>query len=249
MKRRTIKEIQEWFKTYGFGGGTLIAFLAVLAIIYRLLFVSLPPDLRKLPPPEQQKQIAEIIKGGDISQCERAKGVLINGANYKSVCKNNIAAELAVSRLDSSFCAQISDSTGLALRQCQEAVLLGQMRKEKDIEVCDRAVDQEMAKNCQSFYWQEQASAGRSVKACSSLPTAADQQNCRDRSLLSLLAQQQSVKCTELSKPLRPDCLAFKKIMASGQSNISACNNISIDELAMACRLGIGIKSQTTGNQ
>ena len=200
--------------------------------------------LRALPPQAQQEAVAKIIQSGKLEDCAIAKGVIIDGADYELVCRDNIASELALSSLDLSFCNQISDRADSSQRQCQEAVLLGLMRKEKDIKVCDRGLDQEMIKICQSLYWQEQAVVSRGPQPCENLSTPKEQEYCRDRSLLSLLTQKQKVHCTEFSKPLQADCLTFQKIIAAKQSSISSCNAITVDELAMACRRLVGAKTK-----
>ena len=207
--------------------------------------VSSDLDLRTLPPKTQQNAVARIIKGGNLDDCAAAAGVNIQGVDYEQICRDNVAAELALSHLDISYCEKISGDPSGARRQCVERVVLAKMRKDNDLKACDLATNEEMANLCRSWYWQEQSAISSDIKKCDAITQPAEHTACRDRFLFeALIKDYGAVNCADFSESLQRDCRVYKEIVGSGTHNISACNDITIDELALNCRGKVEIKPE-----
>src|SRR3989338_6403955 len=76
-------------------------FIIVLGITTYILWSSVnfrrPVDPRIIKQAQQQR-VADIIKSGDLDGCVAAQGLIIDGVNQETVCRNNIAYKLAIAK-------------------------------------------------------------------------------------------------------------------------------------------------------
>ena len=205
-----------------------------LVIIFALgLILVLQPA--ELSPEEQQALVAEIIKTGQIERCAEAKGFIVDGIDYQTVCRNNIAFNLALSRLDLSSCSLLDDKL-MSIEDCQQQVLLTKLAQENDLAVCDQAPTQALASSCQNAYWFQQAFEKQDISLCDKLTDSLAQTDCRDSNLIEqLILMPDDVSCNQFSEFLlfQNDCINFKEAL---EGDISGCDLIKDIRLQNTCR-------------
>ena len=67
--------------------------------------------------------MANLIKTNDLSQCDKARGIVIQGIDYEVVCRNNVAFSLATLNLDITECQKLDDAL-FPIIDCERAVRL-----------------------------------------------------------------------------------------------------------------------------
>src|SRR3989338_2475215 len=126
------------------------------------------PDIRSLPPVEQQKRVAEIIATGDLNKCKEAEGVMINGYDYGIVCNDNVVENLAMERLDTSFCDKLADNSSDWVAACKKEVTLKKLQQTNDLQVCQTA-SSDFKAECEALYWSRQALDLKESKPCENI--------------------------------------------------------------------------------
>ena len=193
------------------------------------------PDIRSLPPVEQQKRVAEIIKEGDIKECGAVRGIIIGGSDYYEVCRNNIAMNSASETLDVSLCDQVIDGQTGSIEDCKTEVTVKKLQQQNDIKVCDNA-PLDFLQSCRALYWTNQALGIKDVRLCDNISDQKMKRGCRDHFFVEqLILDPQEVKCSQLSKDLQSDCAIFALAVTSSNKGEQYCGMLETQKLSQAC--------------
>lgn len=188
-------------------------------------------DLAALGPTAQRQLVSTIIDVGDLAQCDRATGVVLGGTDYRTVCRNNIFYERAITNLDLDACRHL-DGQLMNTQDCQRQVVLLRIEQGWDLASCDDAADSDLKTLCQDTYWHTAAVQGEDPNLCGELSTKESQAACRDEALIArLIVAPGEVRCPELSAPFVEDCQTFKR----AQSGAASCGAIVLSRLQAAC--------------
>jgi hypothetical protein len=156
--------------------------------------------------------VAAIIKSGDLAACDSANRIL-DGVNYRTVCRNNIFWNEAQSNLDFTACEGLDDRL-MSVKDCETSVMVGLLRKEKSLSVCNTVPDALKAA-CPSAYWSLAAVDQDNVTLCRNLPSSTEP-NCERNFLISLSAAGASssiaLPCADFTEArLRSECGALQE--------------------------------------
>src|SRR3989338_5599179 len=110
---------------------TPLLFVILFALIVLVVYVIQPPE--KLT---TQELVARIVASGRISQCAQVHGVIIDGIDYETVCRNNIAYQRALKTLDPEYCKGLDDRL-ISIEQCEAGILLEKINAGAALETCN----------------------------------------------------------------------------------------------------------------
>lgn len=222
-----------------------VAALAVVAEIFTRT-PAVPPVQAPSPPnqpivsPEQkadqekEQKVAGLIKTEDLARCAEVKGTVIGGADYETVCRNNIALSIAMKKLDKSYCQKLDDKL-FKIGDCEQQVLFGKLAQQKSIIVCDEATTVEMKTSCVAVYWLDQAVAKWDIKLCGNVPGDQEKTNCQNNYSLALLIRDPGkISCDTMPSQLQGDCKTFKETVKNQDTR--ACQLIRNLALQAACQ-------------
>lgn len=138
-----------------------------------------------------KQNVADIIKSENLSQCDG-----IEDAQYRKVCINNIAQNLAQKNLDVTYCDKL-DNENFSVSDCKEAVIDELSIKNKDISICDKLAD---LSGCRRQYWQIIALKYDNVSLCDQAQDDEQKNLCRNNYVLQKFF---------LNDPKKTDCSQF----------------------------------------
>ncbi len=188
---------------------------------------------------EKQAKVAELIKTGKLEECAKAKRIVIQGVDYETVCRNNVALNLALDRLDPSFCDKL-DGNLLSIASCKNRVWAAKFANVKELAQCDEAPTGELKSTCQVLYWLNGAVQHDDVTLCDHLTESQTKTECRNSFFLNRLASNpREARCENFSAPLKQDCETLEKALSTPK-NSQGCLRIRDVRLQSFCRQRFG---------
>ena len=79
------------------------------------------------------QEVSKIVAKGDFDACNK-----INNEEYKIICKNNVALELASKELDAKWCLELDDER-IGREDCVSSIILQKAVEQDDIDICREA--------------------------------------------------------------------------------------------------------------
>src|SRR3989344_3655298 len=221
-----------WPKIFAIGTAVvLLASVAYWAVVYR---VGSPEEKRL----SEQERVAAIIQEGDPARCAEARGFVIGGVDYETVCKNNIAQQKALSSFDLTACDNVD---GVLVRSdiCKMEAITAALKKNHSLGICQNITDKAMKNFCTSSYWSDEAVAQKNPALCQN---AAQERRapCEAAVLVDDAALQGArLGCARYSGEAKKACSAFlSAAYGEGKTEnqrLEACALIFIPELSSMC--------------
>ncbi len=173
--------------------------------------------------PSQEKAVADIIQKGNANDCAQAAGVNIEGTNYETVCKNNIALRQAQATLDLSKCDNL-DGNLMSPDLCKQDIIYKKIVKDPNSALCDSLGSQGLHDFCYGVYWTEGAIAKNDIAMCNEYKDQARVVRCKDEFFMDqLVFQGKQISCNAFSKIIQPGCAAYQKIKHVSPIDVNAC--------------------------
>lgn len=197
----------------------LSVFIILSAVFLYFKLIGKTPENLPLNTPdalaEQKRQdketiekIASFIKTNDIAQCDSVERV-IDGTNYKTVCRNNIFSKRAVENLDFAACGNL-DNVLRSISDCKKIVLGLLIEKEGVLSACEK-VPPDMESFCPDVYWNFAARGKMDPRLCANISSAAGILNCQNNILSISITENKTVDCSLFTEDsVKTDCLAYK---------------------------------------
>ena len=191
---------------------------------------------------EQETLISGIIRGGNIAACDGINYKSANGADYRTICRNNIALNTALDKGAPENCAQVDDKM-ISRRDCELEAATKSFEAGGDESVCKKLSTTPTQEDCSRGYWITKGIRDNSAKSCDGAPNESEQNSCRDQFLLSELINVSStspkISCGAfVNSNFRQDCDKFQRAMTLQNSvaRKSACGLIADIGLRLACQ-------------
>lgn len=210
----------------------IFGIIVIVVIVIAAIAAILHPKEGSPAPSGQAVQAAAqaIIQSGDVSQCASVNAV-VDGANYETVCKNNIAWNDAVTNLDINACNGL-DNRLMSIANCQNAVIAGLINKDKTLATCDQFTGT-LKDSCVTAYWVSVATSGQDPSLCGNIVSSSSRASldCEYDVLISSVSNGTST----------PSCSLFAGIVKTDCANIAkgACAAIRNVTFQQICRTRI----------
>ncbi len=202
--------------------------IALLGGAYFLFFYK-----RELNNEEKKELVARIIQKGNIDACARAKEIVLDGVNYETVCRNNVAYQLAFKTLDPKYCKDL-DNKLVSIEQCEAEILLKKINTGADIAVCSGASVQGAQTYCRGIYWFREAIQKGNEALCDTIEDVGSRAPCHERvAIEGLIKNPSGTDCSRFSGSLARDCENFKSTLKSGSQN--SCTLIGNERIRSEC--------------
>src|SRR3989338_8744446 len=149
---------------------------ALVVIAGAAIYFAWPPatPVLRTPPPSLSAEAA---------QATVDRLVIVDGADYEAICRNNIASNKALASLEPKECAKLDDR--LMLRaDCERQVVMKALRQGKDVSVCSTVASVTVKSECETRYWSSVADKEKSSASCDKLSPGTEQASCRNNYLL-----------------------------------------------------------------
>ena len=172
----------------------------------------------------QQEMVAGIIAKGNIDQCAEARGIIIEGVDYETVCKNNIHIDRAYENNDLSACEKL-DNNLIQVDLCKQRVIVQAIMSGTNKDICEANLSDPLKLLCLETYWTEQAVARDDIALCNQLPESHQNARCKDNVLIEeLVFKKKPTSCDAFSKSLQSGCELFKKNVSHAPTNSTDCS-------------------------
>lgn len=191
----------------------VISFSLIAAVLIYSFFASPSlPVISPMPTPpgltnqEVMDKTASLIKAGDINACDSVDK-MVNGVNYRTVCRDNILEEQAKKNLDFSACDKTSNSSAVK-DACKRNIIGLILKKEGKISACG-SVPEEFIQTCKNIYWSNLALEQKNPKPCDNLLPAAAVYSCQSNLMDYLFKRGDKVDCSIFTdKKVKLECMA-----------------------------------------
>jgi hypothetical protein len=197
----------------------IIAILAVIIIGGWLLFSNKTQPLTVEQELSLQEQAGAIIDTGDIKACDQ-----IDNDMYKSVCRNNIALELAQKNLDISQCKSIENET--TRESCISEIASKNAIQNKSVEECLSIKNEVSRSQCtEQYYMNIGANKSEGNNRCDDIADAAGKTLCQDTATLysGFSSNPKNFDCSKFkSEDSVSDCNAYQQVTANQPGPVSA---------------------------
>src|SRR3989344_2976278 len=127
---------------------------------------------------QQENMVADIVKQGNIGNCVRAKGIVINGIDYEKVCEYNVALDQAQKHSDLSSCDKVGEYDPASKMPCQLNIILTNVSL-SDQDVCVTLSDSQLKSYCYVAYWREEGLCKSDIYICHKIDSPEGIANCR----------------------------------------------------------------------
>lgn len=97
-----------------------------------------------------ESRSAQAIKNNDIDACNQLDQV-VDGVNYKTVCRNNIALNTALANGDVSQC-KLVDGLLVSVADCEFQTIRAKALKKESIAICDEATVLKSREQCRAEF-------------------------------------------------------------------------------------------------
>ncbi len=179
----------------------VVVIIAALVFWFSIKKRSSPPNTSLL-----ETTTANIIKSGDASKCASVNQ-MVDGVNYETVCKNNIAQNKAVANLDISACNDLDDKL-MSVAGCQSEIIAMLAAKATSVSFCDQWSGAQ-GDGCRINFWTDAAMKRGNASPCSNLPASSTQvAACETDFLMFTMAA---------APTSTPDCTTFTTTAAKQQ--------------------------------
>ncbi|MEK7193272.1 MAG: hypothetical protein AAB652_00610 [Patescibacteria group bacterium] len=180
-----------------------------------------------------EEKVSVIREKGTMEDCALVRGVMVNGTDYETVCRNNVAYQLALKTLDPKYCKGL-DNKLVSVEQCESEILLKKINTGADIAVCGGASVQGAEIYCRDVYRLREAIQKGDEALCDTIEDIGSRAPCRERVAIEGLVKNPSgADCSRFSGSLTRDCRNFKNALNGGDRN--ACTIITNDRLRSEC--------------
>lgn len=194
----------------------LLAFSAIFVLVFREL-KNKPLSPPKTPSDQKIMEEASLaIRAGDLKSCDSLDQI-VDGVNYRTVCRNNIFSDLAEKNLDFKSCQEL-DNKLMMVEDCQRNVMALMIQKEKNLSVCDNAdMPEKYKQSCPDIYWGLTAIEQNNPALCSKITVESGDFSCEQfifqKAVFSEQGGQTNVIDCSLFKnsSVKNDCLNYKK--------------------------------------
>lgn len=179
---------------------TSVAFAAIIFIIavVALYFFYFRQNI---PIPEQ---VAKVVSTGDIEQCKKFDGKIVNSNDYGMVCQNNIFLQAAFKQLDFSACDKLM--TGYSPDDCKKTVIEKLIALKASVDVC-AALAEDLKSFCQNRFIAVGAEDAKIMATCDGISDPATKSQCQGNVLLNILkADGQKTNCSLFDGDIKSQC-------------------------------------------
>lgn len=175
----------------------------------------------------QQEMVAGIIATGDLDQCAKAQGIIIEGVDYETVCRNNIHLNQARTVLNVSTCDKL-ENNAYAKDLCKQQIIFQSIVQGRNKDICNNSLPDQLRAFCLETYWTEQAVARDDIALCAKSGIDASVTRCMDNVLIEdLVFKKKPISCDMFSKSMQPGCELFKKDIALNATKLADCSAIT----------------------
>ncbi|KKU49290.1 hypothetical protein A3H10_01740 [Candidatus Uhrbacteria bacterium RIFCSPLOWO2_12_FULL_46_10] len=226
------------------------AFIAIAAgaltvILIAVVYLVLPGWRRVLSPLEpltkearemKQQAVAETITGGDLAACDAYANLVIDGANYRIVCRNNIALNLAMQNLDPAYCQQL-DGVLMNRLDCTEKVFNAVASNASEISACNSLQQNDLVDRCKNLFLIKEARRRGDPLVCSVITNEPNRTVCRDEAfLVEFGLNLKDFNCSLFSPDFEYDCNTVRHMLASVPlREASTCEDLKTISMRQVC--------------
>ena len=236
----SIGEIKIKAGRYVILGGVIITIILIFGLFWFLVIKPqyTPPQFKLvnsgLSAKTRQYAVEKIIQSGNFEECRAAEGLVMDGVDYSVVCRNNIASQQALTKLDMTYCDQLDDKL-MSRESCRLQVIVEKVRQGASEQSC-RDLASPYDKLCHNEYLGQQAIIKSDVSFCERLEDARAREVCRNNVFVGkLLADPAKVSCDDFPASLYDDCKFYKDVAAGAEKNSRRCTIIDDPRVQTAC--------------
>lgn len=188
----------------------IVAGIAAAAYFYKFKKQEVAP-VKTETQTSTAEQVAAIVDKGDFSACD-----LIQDADYKIVCKNNIAENLADKNLDTSWCLKLDDKN-FSRENCIQSVVFGKAKKQGDPNTCNEAGAlgyKDDVDKCLTGFWTDKASKESNKELCNNIIQEAGKTNCLNQvAIANFFKDPEGSDCSKLAEVgiTQSDCKSYQE--------------------------------------
>lgn len=128
---------------------------------------------------ETARNVSQIVKDGNFNDCNS-----IQDAQYKIICINNIARNLANKELDPRWCLEL-DNEMMLQKDCISKIVYAKTMKEESVDACNLLIqygyNETDITECQFSFWFNLALVKKDIEVCNNFKVAEDISACKDR--------------------------------------------------------------------
>lgn len=219
-------------------GALTVILLAVVYLVWPSWQRTLLPigPLTKEARETKQQAVAATIAKGDLSACDAYANLVIDGANYRTVCRNNIAMNLAMQNLDPAYCQQL-DGMLMNKLDCMEKVFNVIVGNASEISACNSFQQNALVERCKNLFLIKEAKRRGDPLVCSTIADESKRITCRDEAfLVEFGLNSKDFNCSLFSSDLEYDCTAFRRMLAPTSSERPlACEDLKTISMQEIC--------------
>lgn len=211
-------------------------FAAAAAYVFWPYIMNFNKGAEKVLTPEEQQQfVADLIKTGDLNQCQKAQGMVINGTDYFQVCLNNIDLNLAQEKGDLSYCDQLQgndwDKTLCKRDTITKKISSGEGN------FCPSLTDPGLKNFCTDAYWSRDALANETIASCDKVIDSVLKFDCQDAvHTVQLVSNTKGFSCKIFhASSLGSDCDTYILALTSSKLSTTTCASIGTVSIMQAC--------------
>ncbi len=218
---------------------SLIVALAILAvgIIVGVIFFmaprSQPTNIPASAAPASEQAVASTIQGGTLQDCDQYANTIIGGINYRTVCRNNVAMRMAMTKLDYTQCQNLDDKL-VSISSCEQAVVREALAKNLDASYCASVGSDALKTYCQTTFVQDEVSRSGNNKLCDTLTGDLRSICVANAFTVVLNTNPKNIDCTIAPTGEGKDCLALRAELAKDITKRN-CSNIQNRGLMQIC--------------
>ncbi len=213
----------------------ILAAILVVVVIVILALVGVFEKEDKIPVTEKEEvaqEVSEIVDRGDFEACEN-----IEDEEYRVICKNNIAFNLAYENLDPEWCLKLDDER-MSREGCVQRIILQEALSKDDEKICQKLTNFEysnLIEICVTEFWLEKAAREMDDSLCDNL-TEEGVEYCKFTVLAnSFFSDPGSFSCEEVMNSLgtsKKNCELYKQRKLENKVfNCSLLDNFVLSEI------------------
>jgi len=189
-------------------------------------------QLKSLTTSEQQDVIQAIAQAGNLRQCEYAEGIVIDGSDYYSVCRNNFLLKHAILDKDLAMCDALEGDPS-DIRVCKTETAYNLILSNKtNLNICNQLDNERDILACETNYQLIKGVQEVDASFCANIENDASRKNCSFQvSLASFLSSNKDLDCSLSPAGLELRCENFKKLLNKNQSGESRSCNSGLKEV------------------
>jgi len=181
----------------------------------------------------QEQKVADIIKTGDLSQCESVKGLVLQENDYYVTCRNNIIFNDALNQLNPSLCDDL-DNHQFLIEDCQMQIVAKKMQQNGDLSFC-QSIKSQVQISCIQAYWTNRAQSANDVSFCDQLDDSNSQTACKITVYLEQLRKNPvQFRCRLLDGQFYNDCIHLQQLLPS-KYNDASCHQLLTADIQSIC--------------